>query len=312
MGGRITCPLRPARGLTVRHITRTTPPPASLSETDTNSAGARELLRARGRFAPAQGGQVEGTFNFVAYKGADVREALRADFHRKCAYCESFYAATMPDDVEHYRPKAAFVENGQTVKPGYWWLAMKWSNLLPSCADCNRGRKLQVAGETGRKTLGKANQFPLAAGTARARAEGAETTERPMLLDPTVDDPAEHLEFLPDGNIRPAQINGKDSERGAATIDVVALRRIDLVHARKMAATTTATAIENVRHTQEEIAFLLQQNGIDPDQRQQRLTRLRLRLREQVHDMELKAAPETPYSAVADALVRAFKAELNL
>jgi hypothetical protein len=39
---------------------------------------------------------------------------------------------------------------------------------------------------------------------------------------------------------------------------------------------------------------------------------LRARMATEIRDMELKAAPETPYSAVAEALVRAFKAEINL
>ncbi|MEF9674035.1 hypothetical protein QNM99_25505 [Pseudomonas sp. PCH446] len=47
-------------------------------------------------------------------------------------------------DVEHYRPKGAVSEDAS--HPGYWWVAMDWDNLLPSCIDCNRKRKQVTPG----------------------------------------------------------------------------------------------------------------------------------------------------------------------
>ena len=66
--------------------------------------GAIELAKARAHFGDAT---LEGTpFTFAAYKLDPVKEALNATFEFKCAYCESFFGATQPLDVEHYRPKS--------------------------------------------------------------------------------------------------------------------------------------------------------------------------------------------------------------
>ena len=52
--------------------------------------------------------------------------------------------------MEHYRPKAR-VSTEQGDKPGYYWLAARWENLLPSCTDCNSPRKQVMAGVTVRQ-----------------------------------------------------------------------------------------------------------------------------------------------------------------
>lgn len=72
-----------------------------------------------------------------------VREKLIKLYHRKCAYCESF--VDVPE-IEHYRPKKGCTEDKS--HDGYYWLAYEWTNLLPSCHDCN-------------KTGAKGNQFPI-------------------------------------------------------------------------------------------------------------------------------------------------------
>ena len=66
--------------------------------------GAIELAKARAHFGdPALEGK---PFTFAAYKLDAVKEALNAAFGFKCAYCESFFGATQPLDVEHFRPKS--------------------------------------------------------------------------------------------------------------------------------------------------------------------------------------------------------------
>src|SRR3546814_21065688 len=64
--------------------------------------------------------------------------ALFALVHCKCAYFEARYDTTAPVDIVHFRPKAGIVG---TRHLGYWWFAATWSNLLPSCIDCNRKRE---------------------------------------------------------------------------------------------------------------------------------------------------------------------------
>jgi len=118
---------------------------------------------------------------------------------RKCCYCER---RTVPDhnDVEHYRPFSR-----------YWWLAWTWANLLFACAPCNRKG-------------GKVDRFPLAVGSGQlaydAQPPGGES---PLLLDPTQDDPREHIHFEKVQSLGWTPI-GK-TERGRESIKVLGLNR---------------------------------------------------------------------------------------
>lgn len=174
------------------------------------SAKARELERFKEhRAKPAP----KKAFTFRAYKSDDVRHSLEALFHGKCAYCESRYDVTAPVDVEHFRPKGAAKDEAHD---GYWWLAAVWTNLLPSCIDCNRRRNqptpvahasltMLLADEGGsgfvrQLMTGKESCFPV--GGPRMTTEPASgqgdaqlAAEMPLLLDPCTDDPSEHLAF---------------------------------------------------------------------------------------------------------------------
>lgn len=87
-------------------------------------------------------------------------------------------------DIEHYRPKADYPKR-----------AFQWSNLLLCCTECGRF---------------KGNQFPMA-------------QRRPLLIDPSTEDPWQHLDFDPDtGNLTARfdiQANGW-SAKGAKTVEV--------------------------------------------------------------------------------------------
>jgi hypothetical protein len=116
---------------------------------------------------------------FTVYKEDEVRQALNQLFHGKCAYCESTYAATAPVDVEHYRPKGRIVAGRKKKKPGYYWLAAEWANLLPSCIDCNRARRQEIPfASPPKQTVGKGDQFPIADESKRANAPGDEVMKR--------------------------------------------------------------------------------------------------------------------------------------
>jgi hypothetical protein len=191
---------------------KSTTAPASLL--GAGRAGPKELERARKHFGPPKG---EGSFTFRAYKGDDVRHALEALFHGKCAYCESRYEVSGPVDIEHFRPKGG-VEGAE--HPGYWWLAAEWTNLLPSCLDCNRRRYqptpiafaslvggLDQARKNGFANIqtGKETAFPIAAAGTRIgvepapdAADAAIVAEQALLLDPCRDDPATHLLYYID------------------------------------------------------------------------------------------------------------------
>lgn len=177
-----------------------------------------------------------GKQRFEVYGRPDVRTALTAVFGRKCCYCESLLMGTQSGDVEHYRPKArvAVHDAARTTvsyKDGYYWLASRWSNLLISCADCNRPRT-QPDAEDVLRTIGKANFFPLQDETVRAFGADGVAGEAALLLDPCIDDPVQHLRFTDAGRIEPADLGGVPSQRGEATIFYCGLARAELFQMR--------------------------------------------------------------------------------
>ncbi len=175
---------------------------------------------------------------YSAYKKAEVKKALNDLFNHKCAYCESEYESVAPMDVEHFRPKGAYMlPSGKRSTIGYYWLASEWTNLLPSCIDCNRERKQfrrQLDGQLVKSKSGKANKFPLLDEAKRAKSPNGEKNELPLLLDPCLDKPAMYLEFLDDGGVRPK--NGtleKKLGKGENSIAVYGLDRDGLFRERR-------------------------------------------------------------------------------
>jgi hypothetical protein len=190
-------------------------------------------------------------FEFNAYRNADLRDSLNQIFCHKCAYCESFYGATQPVAIEHFRPKGMITEEDRQIKPGYWWLAAKWENLLPSCTDCNSPRK-RIYADGQYRTTGKGNQFPLQYPAKRARTARSLRGERPLLLDPSNPRvrPERHVEFVFDDKdralIRPALMaNGKSSQIGETSIRVYALDRDLLVRSRQAVAKRLLFQLQN-------------------------------------------------------------------
>ncbi|UUQ65316.1 HNH endonuclease [Pseudomonas fuscovaginae UPB0736] len=152
---------------------------------------------------------------FAVYKSDSVKKQLNELFHGKCAYCESFYYGTAPVDIEHYRPKGSVYED--LDHPGYWWIAMDWDNLLPSCIHCNRrSGQVTLAPTTSLVSLvnegrelsrsrviqtGKQDSFPILGERAAVGALDF-AAEQALLLDPCRDSPQEHLRFHVDsGNL---------------------------------------------------------------------------------------------------------------
>ncbi len=212
---------------------------------------SQELDEARRHFSRKR--KPSSHFEFKAYGDRSLRDALNDIFHFKCAYCESFYGATQPVAIEHFRPKGKITDGGRDIRPGYWWLAGSWSNLLPSCTDCNSPRKQREPNGILRLS-GKGNQFPLLDPAKRARVEGAEKSEKPLILDPCNGRirPDEHLEFVLDGEDRvliraTMKNNGQQSQIGIESIRVYALDRPVLTKARQATAKRLKFRIEDAR-----------------------------------------------------------------
>ena len=238
--------------------------------------------------------------SFTAYKAPDIRAALEVAFGGKCAYCETFYASTQPVAIEHFRPKGEVTIDGKRTPPGYYWLASEWTNLLPSCTDCNSPRRQDLPGLDKAVTAGKANAFPLASEASRAAKPGEEKSERRLLLHPYFDFPEKHLEFvwgtgtIDDGWIRPK--NG--SVKGAETIRVCALQRRGLRAARRDRLLDLIAHLESVVEAHGNVA----RHPDDGELLQQFERRL--------GEVSRVVADHAPYSAMCREVVDSYRTKL--
>lgn len=197
------------------------------------------------------------SFSFKVFKDKALAEILARDFLGKCAYCESNFAAVTPSDIEHFRPKSSIVSKDGELKPGYYWLAGEWENLLISCPDCNRVRKHSVPGQSKQVALGKGSQFPLSDATVRVRHHDHDiAAEQPacLLLHPCLDRPENHIVFDAEGLVRPVGQGAGASEKGRISIDVYALQRKHLVEARR-------GEVARLREKVDTLIFLVRQHN---------------------------------------------------
>lgn len=197
------------------------------------------------------------TFPFAVYKDPELVAVLEAAFGNKCVYCESDFGHVTPKDIEHFRPKSEISADAATLRPGYYWLAGDWDNLLVSCPDCNRARKHSVPGQPKRVKLGKETQFPLSDEKHRARNRmpiGSEEGAR-LLLNPCVDQPADHLTFDNQALVhsRP-DAAGHPSPMGTVSIAVYALQRKGLVEKR-------LEVLNSFRHEFDQLNYLVKNHN---------------------------------------------------
>lgn len=109
-----------------------------------------------------------------------AKPALAALLDDKCWYCEK-KVEVKNEPVDHWRPKTKAQRGQAHPTHGYWWLAWTWENLIFTCIDCNNAKGIH---------------FPLApASIALQMEEMPPGKEQPLLLNPTVDDPLDHIEF---------------------------------------------------------------------------------------------------------------------
>jgi uncharacterized protein (TIGR02646 family) len=154
------------------------------------------------------------SFDKAVYGHKTVKQALITAQHKKCCYCESRLDPVSAGDIEHFRPKAAVRQSAADPeqRPGYYWLAYTWSNLLFACEICNRSHKR--------------TSFPLADASRRARSHRAALTDEvPLLLDPAADDPDRSLGFRD-------EVAFSRDVRGEATIEYLGLNRNELCESR--------------------------------------------------------------------------------
>lgn len=126
---------------------------------------------------------------------------LHKESDSKCAYCESPTTVVSYGDVEHYRPKSK-----------YWWLAYCYDNYLASCTLCNQKYKKakfhtlhpKIKGPLIKKNSTDAylenivasitpDPIQEADGVAWDAYTQLHTTERPLLLNPYIDNPESYF-----------------------------------------------------------------------------------------------------------------------
>lgn len=181
--------------------------------------------------ASVAAGNNELAFDDV-YHHQDVKRQLMADQHYKCAYCERAKNGDY-GDVEHFRPKKGYnTSSGHPIiKPGYYWLAYNWDNLLFSCTECNRTYKR--------------NLFPLKDASQRDIAHQDISREEPLLINPAEETPGDYIRFE-QYIIKPNLIGGQESEKGKETIQIFKLNdRKDLVERRRRAWENYQTLIRS-------------------------------------------------------------------
>ena len=148
------------------------------------------------------------------YREKAVKDVLRKMHHDKCSYCETKLHTPAYLHVEHFRPKAAARQNRAENDefPGYYWLTYCWDNLLLACFDCN--------------TTYKGTLFPLEDPSQRARShEDDVTREREQFVNPSAEDPRNHIRFEKDLPVA-------QTERGRHTIEGLGLCRSALTEQR--------------------------------------------------------------------------------
>ncbi len=162
------------------------------------------------------------------YRNEAVLSRLRKDIYRhKCAYCESKIEHAASLQVEHFRPKGGLKKEktGDENHKGYYWLGNEWTNLLLSCPKCNgndaKGNRFPISG------VRVYDDSPFDSNGDFDRERLIPTNpplkdEMPLLLNPESDEPAEHLEFDSQGQIKGI------TERGDATIEICKLDRDEL------------------------------------------------------------------------------------
>lgn len=198
----------------------------------------------------------EKEFKYQVYKDKELVKKLTDIFKDKCAYCDSVYKVISPEDIDHFRPKNKIVtKDKKELRPGYYWLAGDWNNLLISCIHCNRAHKHPIPGELKDVTRGKEAQFPLSDESYRIRNHTddiATEEEFRLLINPCIEDPEQLLTYDEFGLIYP---KNKGDLKAEYSIFVYALQRSKLVEARKEVLASFIRKLELMRKPARELYF---------------------------------------------------------
>lgn len=116
---------------------------------------------------------------------SSTRRALAELSGQLCAYCEKRLERSW--QVDHFLPQAEFP-----------WLSYCWDNLLPTCPGCNSRKRAFVPLPLPQAMLVDPVLAAERPGAQPFRKAELLPTLGDRLVDPSFDDPAEHLRFIPE------------------------------------------------------------------------------------------------------------------
>jgi uncharacterized protein (TIGR02646 family) len=149
------------------------------------------------------------------YNDKSIKDQFMTKQNNKCCYCERKLIGSIEFDMEHYRPKGGWVQDNEKLnKPGYYWLAHDWDNLLLSCKVFNNA---------------KLNKFKLANPKERAFNHNFDikAAEKPLLINPRNEDPSQFITFVDEV----PKSKNKDP-KGTYTISTLKLDSVNLNEVR--------------------------------------------------------------------------------
>ena len=228
-----------------------------------NKRGPKETLRANIYYNVPNAHKLK-PFKYSVYSHKEVKDTLIELFRGKCAYCESLFLHVYSGDVEHFRPKGAVSSENGLLKPGYYWLAANWDNLLLSCRNCNQKLKHLTYGESVKKTMGKMNQFPLIDESKRIRSHNDilsnEEPER-LIIDPCIENPEDYFKYHVRTGVIKAKSTAKKKKRMANTsIEVFVLQRVPLVQARERKSIEIKAQMQRIKEALKNVSKHLDNN----------------------------------------------------
>lgn len=218
-----------------------------------NGRGAKETKRAIEYYSKSnttRSFKNTKPFKFSVYSDRKVKDKLIDLFNEKCAYCESKFLHVYSGDVEHFRPKGK-IKEATPQKPGYYWLAANWDNLLLSCRNCNQKLKHLTVGSTIKETMGKMDQFPLIDGGFHIQNHEKNISEEEpfrLLINPCIENPEHFFKYdINSGVIIPKPTSSKEKKMAKASIKTYVLQRVPLVQARERKAIEILAQIQRVK-----------------------------------------------------------------
>lgn len=134
----------------MRHLTKTEKPEVLKRNAETWTNSLLETLAA---------GEKPTKAMKERYRHADIKAAVVAETHGKCAYCESLVRHITHGDIEHIAPKSKLPSK-----------AYEWGNLTLACDICNENKGDEYSDDPAHS--------------------------QDNLIDPYRDDPKEHFLFL--------------------------------------------------------------------------------------------------------------------